>query len=149
MCGGIGFGYKRIPYEELKRYFSNQEIKKFESQERINTFFWSPHPVLPVENGNQIKLLDWGNRDKNIDLPQTGWAKQESLDKGKWDYLHPRTIKIPAQFGYEKGIWFEIKNGISGIKINKNNLSRVYMITKQASNKYLKLTGHYREPVLL
>jgi len=77
-------------------------MKKFKTSGRIESFFWEKNPVLPVKTKKGIQLKLWGNKNEDIKLPKTGWAKKESLAIGKWDYLHPEIVDIMADSGYEK-----------------------------------------------
>jgi len=148
MCGGIVYNIMKIPKSELLKFYADDEIAKFEEKGQFESFFWSRQPVLPIEENGNIKLKKWGNRDKNLHLPQTGWAKTESINRGKWTHLRPKMVKIPVDKGYEKGVWFDVKSkGFQGIIINKDKLERVYMITKQADKEYEKLTKHNRQPI--
>ncbi len=147
MCGGVGFKIKNIPDKELKRYYSSELIKRFKSSGRIESFFWYKHPVLPVKTKQGMQLMLWGNKDEEIKLPKTGWAKSESLSDGKWNYLHPEAVDIPADSGYEKKTWFDLPKGTKGIVAKRGKNERVYMITKEASEEYKKQTGHDHEPL--
>lgn len=148
MCGGIVYNIMKIPKSELRKFYSDDEIAKFEKKGQFESFFWSRQPVLPIEENGNIELKHWGNRDKNLNLPQTGWAKSESIDQGKWAHLKPKMVKIPFDKGYEKGVWFETKGKcFKGVLISKDKNERVYMITKPADNEYEKLTKHNRQPI--
>ncbi len=148
MCGGIGFQLSKIPKKELKKFYSQKEMEKFSKTGEFQSYFWAPQPVLPIEKEGEVQLMLWGNRNDELKLPKTGWAKIESLEDGKWAYLHPEYVKIPAARGYEKGVWFEIKSGsLKGVVIEKDDQSRVYMMTKPAEEGYEKLTKHNRQPV--
>lgn len=147
MCGGIAYKISKIPKKELERFYSKFEIEKFEKRGEAESFFWSKKPVLPIEIDNKISPFDWGNRDKTVPLPQTGWAKDESLNAGKWNYLHPKSAKIPVEKGYEKGVWFKPKGDFAAIVVEKDDERAAYMVTKPATPEYKKLTGHDREPV--
>ncbi|MCX6796233.1 MAG: hypothetical protein NTW06_01920 [Candidatus Falkowbacteria bacterium] len=147
MCGGVGFRIKNIPDQELKKYYSPELIKRFKTIDRIESFFWQPKPILPVAGKGGVQLISWGNKDENFKLPKTGWAKEESLQAGKWDYLHPEIVKIPIEQGYEKKTWFDLPQGTQGIVVKKGEDERVYMITKEASEEYKRATGHDREPL--
>lgn len=148
MCGGLAFPIKRIPKNELEKWFKPLELKEFEKSGTAQTFFWSQKPVLPIVDGEKVKLVAWGNRDKNVKLPQTGWAKQESVDGGKWFYLHPQEVVIPVERGCERKHWFDVSSGgFRGLLVEKDGEAHAYMITKAADPNYLKLTGHDRQPV--
>ncbi len=147
MCGGVGFKIKNIPEKELKKYYSSELIKRFKTDDRAESFFWHKDPVLPVETKKGRQLILWGNKDEDIKLPKTGWAKEESLSFGKWDYLKPEQVDILINEGYEKKTWFDMPNGTKGIVVKQGREERVYMITKEASVEYKKETGHNREPL--
>ncbi|HAM88902.1 MAG: hypothetical protein US83_C0002G0004 [Candidatus Falkowbacteria bacterium GW2011_GWC2_38_22] len=142
MCGGAGFKIKNIPESELKKYYSPELIKRFKDAGKIESFFWQKNAVLPVAEKNGTRLMIWGNKDKDIRLPKTGWAREESLKEGKWDYLHPEVVDIPIEDGYEKKTKFKLPSGTKGIVVQKGEDSRVYMITREASQEYQKETGH-------
>lgn len=146
MCGGVGFSIEGIDEEELRLFFTLEEIELFRSSGMAKSHFWDREPVLPVRNVEIVNLYSWGNRDRSIKLPLTGWARSESIADGKWEHLSPQEISIPVLRGREKGIWFDTCNTIKGIKIAKSGLKKVYMVTKDASPIYKKITGHDREP---
>jgi len=147
MCGGVGFRIKNIPEGELKKFYSPELIKRFKREDRVESFFWYKDPVLPIKTKQGTQLMLWGNKDKEIKLPKTGWAKSESLKQGKWNYLKPEPVDIPIESGYEKKTWFSMPEGTKGIVVKRDKNERVYMITKEASQDYKKETGHDREPV--
>lgn len=147
MCGGVGFQTKNISEEELKKYYSPELIKRFKKTGCVESFFWQDKAVLPVETKAGVQLMLWGNKDQNVKLPPTGWAREESLKEGKWEYLHPEPVAIPAESGYEKKTWFKFRKGTKGVAIERQGEKRVYMITKQAGKEYAEKTGHDREPL--
>jgi len=146
MCAGVRFSISNIPEVKLKKYFNQRELDFYKKRGEIDIFFFSKKPFLPIQRDDRIDLVTWGNRDKNFALPQTGWARQESVEAGKWDYLKLQKVEIPARMGYEKGVWFKV-DGIGGVEIKSGRDKRVYMLTQKASPRYRKLTGHDREPV--
>jgi len=147
MCGGVGYKTKNIPEKELKKYYSPELIKRFKRSGRVETFFWNEKPALPVKTKQGIQLKLWGNKSGDIKLPKTGWARSESLQEGKWDYLHPKLVDIPVESGYEKKTWFEFKDGTKGALVkDKKGEEHVFMITKEASEEYKRETKHDREP---
>jgi len=146
MCGGITYNVEKIPENELNKFYTKNQIDLFKKNKMVSSFFWDKKPILPIKKNNNITLFEWGNRDKKINLPLTGWAKNESLESGKWNYLNPKKIQILANKGYEKGIWFNIENNIEGILVKKNDIEKVYMITKESNSNYFKKTKHNRMP---
>ena len=111
MCGGVGFRVKNIPDEELKKYYSPEYIEKIKKTGRGESFFWLRDAVLPIKVNGKTQLKLWGNKDEDVRLPSTGWARVESLEMGKWDYLSPEEVDIIIESGYEKKVWFDMPNG--------------------------------------
>jgi len=149
MCGGLAFCVDDISEEELERFFLPEELDAFRKVGHGESFFWSRRPVLPFKmtrTSNEIHLIGWGNREKEVNLPETGWAKWESFQDGKWKHLHPTKVLIPAMRGCEKKIWFDISNPIAAILAERDGEKRAYMITEPASEEYKELTGHDRMP---
>lgn len=147
MCGGIAFATSKIPKKELKKYYGQKEIEKFDKNSVVESYFWDPHPILPVEKDGETKLVMWGNRSDELKLPKTGWAKKESVEDGKWAHLSPGFVNIPVVRGYEKGVWFDVKSGnFRGIEVEKDGERRVYMMTEPAKPEYIKMTKHNRQP---
>jgi hypothetical protein len=149
MCAGISFIDEKIKLAELKRFLTPEELKKQRQDGVSQTFFWQAKPFLPVEENGEVHLYDWGNRDKAVDLPKTGWTKIESLEKGTWNWLKPEMVRIPSLKGYEKKHWFATPGGVQGIKVKQGTKTRVYMLTMPATKNYLNLTGHDRMPIII
>ncbi len=147
MCGGVGFRIKNIPEKELKKHYSPESLRRYKITGEIESYFWQKDAVLPVTGKNGEQLVIWGNKDEEIKLPKTGWAREESLKQGKWDYLQPEMVNIPIDRGYEKKIWFELPKGTKGIIVKSGKENRVYMTTKEAGEEYKNQTGHNREPL--
>jgi hypothetical protein len=155
MCGGVIFPFKREHRAMLEQFYSDQQIQEFEQTGAVRSVYWSKGaPVLPAVleeagPGAEPELFLWGNRDKDVKLPQTGWAKLESIEEGKWAYLRPSPVVIPVTHGVEKGKWFTIDRGIRGLLVARGGLQRVYMLTEEADPEFVSVTGHPRKPVLV
>src|SRR5262245_47237130 len=76
-------------------------------------------PILPVLVDGELKILRWGNsRGGSRKLPRTGHTWQSSLEEGKWTELEPQLVEIPAALGFDRGVWFHIRQGgIRGILV--------------------------------
>jgi hypothetical protein len=107
--------------------------------------------ILPVIHAGQLVIYEWGNRSNpQTKLPKTGWCRKESLDAGKWRWLHPEPVDIPCSFGLEKGVWFQITEGIRGVLVrDEAEAPHVYMLTEAASHYYQIMTRHDRMPLLI
>lgn len=149
MCGGIRFAYSPRLKPALQEYYTPEQCEQARTTAVVETVFWQARPLLPVLIDGQVELFDWGNRDPTIKLPKTGWMRAESLTDGKWNYLHPQSVIIPAIQGVEKKVWFSIKHGIQGFLVRRGDLTRVYMLTVEPTPEYRALTGHDRMPALI
>jgi hypothetical protein len=153
MCGGIALNRRDIPEELITKHHLTSRITKRseESEEEIQFLFRDTTPLLPVWLNTTLSLVLWGNRDKKHSrLPRTGWARKESIEEGKWQYLQPEDIEIPAAFGLEKGVWFQIAEGMKGILVHdEDEHPHVYMLTQPASHYYQTMTRHTRMPVFI
>lgn len=161
MCGGVIFPYRKEYKELLEQVYSPEEVAQFEATGEVRSLYWQKaDPVLPVlVEGNaedeegapepEPRLMLWGNRDKDVSLPKTGWARLESIEEGKWGYLKPTPARIPVSYGVEKGNWFSIEEGIAGLVVRKDGEERIYMLTQAADDEFLEVTKHDRMPALI
>jgi hypothetical protein len=59
-------------------------------------------------------------------------------------------VDIPATLGLDRGIWFQIKEGVRGILVrDETSRQHVYMLTEPASHYYNVMTRHNRMPVFI
>ncbi len=147
MCAGIQFPLDKIDPRELDRFVLPDDFEGHRKGDSFQAFFWDKQPFLPVEEADGVHLYPWGNRDALLKMPKTGWTKVESLQDGKWDYLMPKKVLIPCEFGYEKKKWFRTPVGLTGIKTRYHNVIRVYLLTEKADQNFINFTGHDRMPV--
>ncbi|MBI5077375.1 hypothetical protein HZB94_03260 [Candidatus Falkowbacteria bacterium] len=147
MCAGISFFIDKIEPNELNQFFTRGEFEKQRRGDLVETFFWQDKPFLPVEEENGVHLYHWGNREKLLRMPKTGWAKFESVQDGAWDWLAPKMVKVASAFGYEKRKWFKTPQGLRAIKVRYHNIVRVYMLTRKASSEFVHYIGHDRMPM--
>ena len=149
MCGGVRFKYDEKIASALSEMYTTEQLDLARSSGTVLSVFWQPRPVLPAIVDDELRLFNWGNRDEALKLPKTGWVRMESLDAGKWNYLKPKAVVIPAFQGVEKKVWFGIEHGIQGFLVHRGEHQRVYMLTLPPTPEYRALTGHDRMPALL
>jgi len=147
MCGGISFSLDKIELAELNRFITPKEYEILRKGDSIQSFYWQRRPFLPVLEEGMVHLYDWGNREDEVKLPRSGWAKVEALRDGMWDWLAPKTVIIPCTMGYERRHWFKTPRGIKAVKIRYHNITRVYLLTQKSDRSFIALTGHDRMPV--
>lgn len=149
MCGGVRFTYDPALEPALAEVYTPEQLTQARSSGVVETLFWQARPVLPALVDGALRLFDWGNRDDALKLPKTGWVRAESLEAGKWNYLKPAPVVIPAFQGVEKKVWFGIDHGIQGFLVHRGDQQRVYMLTVAPTPEFRALTGHDRMPALI
>ena len=113
--------------------------------------FAERRPLLPVIHDGQLVIYEWGMTfEKQRKSFRVGYCKEESLQAGSWRYLKPVPIVIPADFGFEKGVWFNIVQGIRGVVI-RDDLGKphAFILTQPSTRYYEMMTKRNREPVLV
>jgi hypothetical protein len=151
MCFGIALPIDALPEELVLQHQHRVALREPGAARELRFLYRDPQAELPAWHGNQLAIYPWGNRDgSGSRLPRTGWCRQESLEAGRWRYLDPQPVDIPAAMGLEKGVWFLIPEGIRGIFVrDEHDMPHVYMLTQPASHYYQIMTRHDRMPVLL
>ena len=151
MCKGISILKARLKQELFDRHQLEERITARGGEPELHFMYTDPVVELPVLRDGQIEILEWGNRgNKESRLPRTGWCRHESLEAGKWRWLAPEPVEIPADFGLEKGVWFQIIQGIRGVIVaDEKGREHVYMVTNPASHYFATMTKHDRMPSLI
>ncbi|WP_437191323.1 hypothetical protein [Planctomicrobium sp. SH527] len=105
-------------------------------------------PMLPVWHEGQLILARWGNQNRSRRLPVGGWCWKEEVEQ--WGWLRPVQVFIPANLGREKGVWFQIKEGIEGILVyGPDRLPTVYMLIEKSTHYFNVMTRSERMPALV
>lgn len=134
------FEFNDATLEPLKELRSGDEIRMHVNQ---------PHAQLPIELNGENRLVPWGNKS-HPRLPKTGFCKAESLKSGKWRWLNPQPVKILAAFGYNNGVWYQIREGIQGILIyDDEDQPHCFLLTQPATHYFKTMTGSERMPALI
>lgn len=153
MCSGLSLIRRSVPDQLIADCgLENRIVTRGEgADQEVQFLYRHPKALLPVLHGNQLSVMEWGNRDdKASRLPRTGWCRRESLEEGRWRWLSPEPVEIPANYGLEKGVWFQVKQGMRGILVHDEaERPHVYMLTEPASHYYQVMTRHDRMPVLV
>lgn len=151
MCAGTAITRTRLTGVLIEANHHRIHTRGPDSEPEVRFLFRDPIAQLPVILNGKIQVIEWGNRnDKTSRLPQTGWCRRESLEAGKWTWLKPVSVVIPANYGLEKGVWFPIREGMEGVVVlDADGQPHVYMLTQAASTGYEELTKHNRMPCLI
>ena len=134
MCGGI-------EYQDQKIYFPQPDIR------------------LPVRlRDGRVSWITWGRRkDEAIGkFPNVGWARLNSIKSDKWKPWHPRPVLIAAEQFMEKDHdnqfhWIELDKRmmIQGLLAERDNETRVYVVTIDAPHEYAWIHDHWPRLVRL
>jgi hypothetical protein len=152
MCSGISIARCEIPESLIERYrLSNLIIRRTAQADDEFRFLLAERlPVLPVWHDGQFQVLAWGNRDRHTGLPISGWCRREALESGDWSPLQPREVFIPASFGWDRGVWYQIREGVKGVLVHaRDGNPRVFVLTQPATHYYQVMTRNEREPVMV
>ena len=152
MCAGIAISGRDLPVNLVEQHsLHDRVVVRQEGAEREFRFLYrDPRPLLPAWHGEHLCILTWGNRSRRSQLPRTGWVRLEDLEAGHWSQMRPEVVDIPASFGLDKGVWFQVREGIRGILVlDEQNQPHIYMLTEPASHYYNVMTRHDRMPVFI
>ncbi len=59
-------------------------------------------------------------------------------------------MDIPATLGFERGVWFRVRQGIRGLLVpDEQGVAVAYMVCEPASHYYRVMTRSDRMPVLI
>lgn len=153
MCAGLAIERRNFPDALLVRHKLMDRItSRGNGDQEVQFLFRQPTALIPAWHGNEPGVFLWGNRDDRASkLPRTGWCRIESVQEGKWSFLHPEEVEIPCSYGLEKGTWFKVPGGaMKGMLVrDERGVPHVYMLTQPASHYYQVMTRHDREPVFV
>lgn len=152
MCTAITIAWRDVPAKLIqKHHLEERMIQRSETAEK-EILFMQRHrrPLLPIFYQGELHILPWGNRQRNIHVPLAWSCEVATLESGTWSMYGPEPAEILANFGLERGTWFQIKEGIKGLIIHdQQEQPYVYMLLQPSSHYYQVMTGYNKEPVFL
>jgi len=151
MCLGISLSCTELSLELIARHGLDRRVHARGGEKEIQFLFRDRDPRLPVWQDGQLQIMRWGNsRGQSKLLPRTGWTWQETIDSGGWKNLEAVPVDIPASLGFERGVWFRIRQGIRGLLVpDEHNDHVVYMICEPSTHYYRVMTRSSRMPLLI
>jgi len=151
MCAGISLSWRDLPEALVECHrLKDRVIVRQEGADREFRFLYRDRrPLIPAWCGNELRIYCWGSGGTK--LPRTGWITTESLEEGRWRDLAPERVEIPATFGFDRGIWFQVpEGGLQGVLVrDEADRPHVYILTRPASHYYKVMTRSHREPVFI
>ncbi len=128
----------------------------------IKVFFPIPNVLIPIiDQFGNYEICQWGQRetDKNLasELPITGWARIESLEKPYWTKHNPKKVLIPFKSFFEKDKNDPIypKNKATEFKLDDNLFLKGLLIEYEAKKVIYVITKeiqdwiHNRHPIIV
>lgn len=153
MCTAISLAWSELPTELIGRHrLERRRHDRGEGGEPEVRFLYRDHrPRLPVWRDGRLQVVRWGNGDRRSRfLPRTGWTWRESVEAGVWRHVGAVWVDIPATLGYERGVWFRIRQGIRGILVpDEEGVAVAYMVCVPASHYYRVMTKSTHMPMLI
>jgi hypothetical protein len=153
MCSALSVQYREFT-DQLIEFHKLQDhvvTRNDGAEKEIRFQYRDKKALLPAWHGSVLDIYEWGNRDsKTSKLPHTGWCRRESLEEGKWKWLKPELVDIPAAMICEKGVWLQVPEGIKGVMVlDEQKKPHVYVLTEPASHYFEVATRHNRMPVMI
>lgn len=130
---GIALARCEVP-DELVDRLSNRVTHRGDGEPEVQFLYRQRPRVLPVWHYGRLVIMPWA-----------GWCPLEELESRAWSERRPKQADIPATYCVDRGIWYQVKEGIRGVIVQ----NQVYPITQPASHYYRVMTRSERMPLLI
>ncbi len=151
MCVGIALAWSSLPTELIGRHGLHRRVHERGGEREIQFHCRDRVPRLPIWRDGRLQIVRWGNgRGQSRFLPRTGWTWLATVRHGGWLHLGAIPVDIPAMLGYERGVWYSVRQGMRGLLVpDEKGMAVVYMICEPASHYYQVMTRSDRMPVFI
>jgi hypothetical protein len=148
---GVSILLSRVSEATIERYaLCGRIVSRGGECKELHFHYREPKPMLPVIIGGKLVICEWGNWSSRSKLPRAAWIGNESIEAGKWRWLEPESVEIQADFGLDKGVWYQITQGVRGVIVrDEQEKPHAYILTVPASHYYRIMTRCSRMPVLI
>lgn len=108
-------------------------------------YFPNPKAALPVKRGRDVEWVRWGRRkEENLTgFVQGGWARQASIEIGKWERYSPESVQLAVIAFMEKDAdrnshWIDVPKGraIEGLIVRFDDEARLYVVTEDTPREF-------------
>ena len=123
MCTGITIAWRDIPTRLIRKHQLDERIIQRSETADKEILFMQRHrqPLLPVFYQGELRILPWGNRQRHSNAPLAWWCEVATLESGAWSMYHPEPVEILANFGLERGVWFQMAFKAQSFTTSTNN----------------------------
>jgi hypothetical protein len=151
VCVGIALAWSELPTDLIRRHNLERRVHDRGGEREVRFLYRDRQPRLPIWRDGRLQIVRWGNgREQSQLLPPTGWTWQATIEDGYWRNLDAVLVDIPAALGFERGVWFRIRQGIRGVLVpDEHGIAVVYMICEPSSHYYQIMTRSTRMPILI
>lgn len=153
MCTAIAVPLSHIPKALFDQHDLGRRVfDRALNRQEVQFHHADREPLIPVLAGGTLRLVSWGSRERAGPLPPTGWTWRQTVEDGGWVGVGCETepVTIPARYGFEKGVWFLITEGIHGLMVRvPDAVPVVYMICEPSTRYYQVMTRSDRMPWLV
>ena len=151
MCTAVALAYSDLPLAVIEREGLEDRVHDRGGEKEVR-FYWRATPtLLPVWWDGRLRVVRWGNKDRaERKLPRTGLTWQDTIEAGRWSHLAPEPVVVPATYGFAKGVWFRVKQGLQGLLVLDRAGSPVVFLVCQPATRYFQvMTRAEIMPVLI
>lgn len=148
---GVSLSWRLLPQSLIDRHELQERaiVRSDEADREYRFLYRDALPVLPVWSGVDLIVVTWGCPTRRSKLPRARTVAQEAIQRGEWHGVEPEPVEIPASFGWDRGVWFRVKEGVQGILVrDEDGNPVVYMLTEPSTHYYRVMTRNDRMPVL-
>jgi hypothetical protein len=151
MCAGVALAASELPLEMLQAPAMQARLFARGGEQEVRFYFRDTQRLLPIMHDGALRFVRWGaRRSESRVLPATGWTWQASVENGQWGQSGVEPVTIAATMGFEKGIWFRIREGIQGLLVrDERGVETAYIVCELASHYFHVMTRSARMPVLI
>ena len=102
--------------------------------------WWHDPALLPVRWDGTLRIVSWGSKIRRSRLPQGSCLSEEQVVAGL--LTCPEEVVIPANYGFHRGTWFLIEEGVRGVLLPETAVGPVvYLLVEPSTNYYRNMTG--------
>lgn len=151
MCMGISLTWSQVPTELIGRHGLHRRVYERGGEREVQFHYRDRVPRLPIWRDGRLQVVRWGNgRGLSRSLPRTGWTWLSTIRAGGWRGVEAEPVEIPATLGFERGVWYHVRQGMRGLLVpDERGMAVAYMVCEPSSHYYWTMTRSPRMPVFI
>jgi len=132
---------------EQHRLMSRVTLRSASGNGEIHFLHRARPRLIPAWYQGELCVLPWGCSVSGF--PRDGMIERDSIAEGKWQSIPFEHVVIPATLGLDRGVWYQIREGIQGVIHRRGREAYVFMLLEDASHYYQVMTRSDKMPVLI